>query len=258
MKSFERFIQEAELMPFEGWDFSFLQGRLVEAPTPWDYAKIVGEQLQSSDSLVDIGTGGGELLSSLHPLPPRTVATEGYRPNVAVARRRLGPLGVDVVQTYCDDNTRLPQRGALPFRDDSIGLVADRHESFIAKEVFRVLRPSGRFVTQQVGDSNFPELNRALGADEPPTSARWNLAAASEQLEAAGFTIADSRQARLEARFHDVGAVVSYLRAVPWQVPDFSVEGYRHRLLRLDAVIRRDGSFRVTFPRFLVQAVKPH
>lgn len=39
----------------------------------------------------------------------------------------------------------------LPFKDSSFDVVANRHESFDVGEVYRVLRPGGYFVTQQVG-----------------------------------------------------------------------------------------------------------
>ena len=256
LKSFDELIAEAESQSFEGWDFAYLRRRLVESPTPWDYQRIVTELLPGVDSLVDLGTGGGELLASLRSLPRRTFATEGYPPNVLVAKRRLQPIGVEVVETQCDDNNKQTQSGALPFKDASMDLVIDRHESFIASEVFRVLKPSGRFVTQQVGGSNYPELNAALGVTESPTWRPWDLREAVEQIERAGFMVTDSREARLEARFLDVGAVVYYLIAVPWQIPGFSTKGYNGKLHELDQAIRRDGSFRVTFSRFLVQAIK--
>jgi len=49
---------------------------------------MVRERLPDVTPLLDMATGGGEFLSSLVPLPPRTVATEGYPPNLEVARRR--------------------------------------------------------------------------------------------------------------------------------------------------------------------------
>jgi SAM-dependent methyltransferase len=256
VKSFEELVAEAESKTFEGWDFSYLQGRLVEEPTPWDYRKIVGECLSRTDSLVDLGTGGGELLSSLRPLPRLAVATEGYPHNVQLAKQRLQPMGVEVVETFCDDNNRTPQRGALPFKENCFDLVIDRHESFVASEVYRVLKPSGRFVTQQVGGPNYPELNAALGVKESSTWAKWDLQEAVKQTEGAGFTVTDSRETRLEARFSDVGAVVYYLKAIPWQIPGFASKGYIDRLRRIDRSIRNEGTFRVTFPRFLIQALK--
>ena len=257
MKPFEELVDEAESQPFVGWDFSFLQDRLTRDHVPWDYRAIVTEHLAKVDSVVDIGTGGGELLSSFRPLPQRVFAIEGYPPNAPVALRRLKPLGVELIEAYTDDNNVAPQGGGLPLRNLSIDLVIDRHESFIASEVFRVLKPLGRFVTQQVGSDNFPELNSMLGAEDHPAQNRWNLEEAVRQISEAGLEVTDSRKARLEARFVDVGAVVYYLKAIPWQIPDFGVERYRDRLLKIDRTIREGGPFKVTFPRFLVQAFKP-
>lgn len=40
-----------------------------------------------------MGTGGGEFLAGLQPLPPHTCATEGYPPNIPIAQQRLKRLG---------------------------------------------------------------------------------------------------------------------------------------------------------------------
>jgi SAM-dependent methyltransferase len=262
VRAFEELVAEAESQSFEGWNFSYLDGRLTEGPLPWDYTRIVTGLLPGVDSFLDLGTGGGELLASLRPLPRFTLATEGYRPNVPVAKRRLHPLGVQVIETFCDDNNNLvPQRGALPFRDDSMDLVIDRHESFIAVEISRILKPSGRFITQQVGGADHPdELKAALGVAEAPSPTtmmtRWDLKEAVRQIEDAGLVVTDAREAGLDAWFSDIGAVVYFLRAVPWRIPGFSVEKYRSGLSELDRTIRQDGKFRVNFSRFLVQATK--
>ena len=41
--------------------------------------------------------------------------------------------------------------------------------------------------------------------------------------------------------FDDIGAIVFVLMMAPWEVPDFSVDRYRDRLLALHHRIRRDG-----------------
>jgi hypothetical protein len=43
--------------------------------------------------MLDLETGGGEMLSHLPSFPPLMVATEGWEPNVAVAATNLGPRG---------------------------------------------------------------------------------------------------------------------------------------------------------------------
>ena len=86
-----------EAAVFEGWDFSYIKDRWLEEEPGWDYRALAKELVGKSAAVLDVATGGGEVFSSLAPFPGRAVAVEGYRPNVAVARKRLGPLGVEVV-----------------------------------------------------------------------------------------------------------------------------------------------------------------
>ncbi len=57
--------------------------------------------------------------------------------------------------------------------------------------------------------------------------------------------------------FYDIGAVVYFLRLVPWIVPDFTVSAYRSRLRELHHLLERDGRFETSSSRTLVVAVKP-
>jgi hypothetical protein len=51
---------------------------------------------------------------------------------------------------------------------------------------------------------------------------------------------------------------VYFLRKVPWTVPDFTVEKYRHRLAALHEQIQREGPFQAHAERFLIEARKPN
>ncbi|MBD3647870.1 MAG: hypothetical protein HUJ31_10560, partial [Pseudomonadales bacterium] len=64
---------------------------------------------------------------------------------------------------------------------------------------------------------------------------------AVQELEAGGFEIITAEEHRGYDLFDDVGAIVWYLQMVPWQIPDFTVERYRDRLMALDRRIREDG-----------------
>lgn len=155
---FDRLVQEAERADFSGWEFSWLHGRMIEEPRAWDYAAIVRRAFGGVRVMLDIGTGGGERLADMASLPPETYATEGYPPNVPVARERPEPLGVRVVATDSDE--------VLPFGDAAFELVIDRHTGCPAVEVYRVLRAGGRFITQQVGDRHNRELNVLLAGED--------------------------------------------------------------------------------------------
>lgn len=212
--------------PFSGWDFSYIDTRSATDPLPWDYRAIVSALLPECRALLDMGTGGGEWLASLNPLPARTVATEGYASNVPVARARLEPLGIEVVEVGDD--------GRLPLPDASFDLVINRHDLYDPVEVRRVLVPGGRFVTQQVGSDNDLDLNELLGA--PPAALDvddWRLETARARAEAAGLRVTRAEEAEPLMRFFDVGALVFHLTAIPWQIPDFEVERYFPRLQAL-------------------------
>jgi ubiquinone/menaquinone biosynthesis C-methylase UbiE len=100
-----------EQAPSAGWDFSYLKGRMVEEKPPWNYVEVARKLVQTSTAVLDMATGGGEVFSQLAPFPKHTVAVEGWPPNVEVARKRLTPLGVQVV-----DSGALT---GLPFADET-------------------------------------------------------------------------------------------------------------------------------------------
>lgn len=242
-------IAEALAAPFEGWDFSWLEGRKSHLQMPWDYAATVKAGMSSARTMLDMGTGGGEVLASLAPFPPRVCATESYPPNVVVARRRLEPLGVAVFDTSSD-----PRGLRLPFGDAEFDLVINRHEEYIPAEVFRILTPGGRFVTQQCGGYGEVDLIEYFRGKIEPMD--WTAAVASRQLEQAGFEIIDCREAWPEYSFSDIGAVVYYLKACPWMVEDFCVQKYRSQLLAMHEHIQQHGRFTVRDQRFLLEARK--
>lgn len=262
-REFEDLLTEAIEHPIEGWDFGWLKanGRLEESPVPWNYSKKVRQRTRGCPSLLDLGTGGGELLSTFGPFPPLTVATESYLPNVTVAGRRLGPLGIHVVRTSgAVDNIRQRDsdgRGLLPFRDESFRLIIDRNEAFVAREVGRVLEERGRFITEQTGGSEIPEIRRLLGLPQiPPEETRWNLHLATNQLSSAGLRVTDSAQAELETTFADVGALMWYLLAVPWAASEFSLDHHRRRLSELHERFAKGERIRIHRDGFWLEAEK--
>lgn len=248
-QEFTRLVAATEAYTMEGWDWSSLAGRYSEMPPPWDYQAEVAALLPAARTLLDMGTGGGEFLSSLTPLPPETWATEGYRPNLPVAAARLAPLGVRVIAV--EDEHRLP----LP--DAHFDLVINRHESFDPAEVRRILRPGGVFLTQQVGGRDNIELNEALQDAVSLSYGDWSLATAAAQLRAAGLEVVDERDAASPGHFADIGAVVMYLRIAPWQIEEFAVAAYRDRLLTLHRRMQAAGGLTTSIHRFLVRACRP-
>ena len=247
-EQFEKLISEALAQEFSGWDFRYVAERWKESPLSWDYPQIVRNHIKPDIHFLDMDTGGGELLSLFQPLPRYTYAIEGYPPNVPVARNRLEPLGVKVIQTWGDD--------PLPFEDDLFDLVTNRHGSFIAPELYRALKPGGIFITQQVGGQNNFELNELI-QDKPEFKfSYWKLDMAAKQLTDAGFQILDAREEFPETIIADIGALVFHLKIISWQIEDFSVKKYHDKLVRIHNLIQEKGDLRIRSHRFLIVAKK--
>ncbi|PGH45171.1 SAM-dependent methyltransferase [Micromonospora sp. WMMA1996] len=248
-RGFDELVAEADATPVEGWGFSWLAGRATEERPPWGYARLVGQRLATVGAALDIDTGGGEVLAEAPKPPPLLVATEAWPPNVPVARRNLRPLGASVV--------RVADRPPLPFRDAAFDLVVSRHPVHTWwDEVARVLRPGGAYLSQQIGPGTVRELSEAILGPLPPPEHRHPQAAVADA-RAAGLTVVDLREATLRTVFHDIGAVVWFLRKVVWTVPGFTVDRYRAQLRRLDERIRAEGPFVAHARRFLIEARRP-
>jgi SAM-dependent methyltransferase len=249
-KHFDQLVEEALEKSFSGWDFSYLNERMVSEPLPWSYENILRSKFIGSASMLDMGTGGGELLASLQPLPLFSIASEGYKPNVSIARDRLRPLGCSVVMVQ-------PEEELLPFGNNAFDLIVNRHESFSATELFRLLKNGGYFISQQVGGRDNFELNEFLQEEASSIYASWNLKAAQSQLQEVGFELLESQEAFPKTIFKDIGAVVFYLKVIAWQIEDFSVERYYHRLYEMHQVIQQQGQFTAHSHRFFIYAQKP-
>lgn len=239
-----------------GWDFSALEGRVREDEVPWDFAGIVRDELGCATRVLDMGTGGGEFLLSLaDALPPDTVATEGFAPNVPVARAALEPHGITVVGWAHDEDDTAYQR--MPFPDGRFDLVINRHESYDPREIGRVLAPSGVFVTQQVGGDEVEELHRLTGKQPDHPEVTYPLHRAA--LEHSGLVVLDGAEHVGTYEYVDVAALVAYLQIVPWDVPDdFSVDRYAEALLHLHHSGPAHGDpIRLTQKRFWLKATRP-
>lgn len=222
-----------ETGPSTGWDFSHLEGRMVQSAEPWDLDALYRHHLTRATSVLDMGTGGGEhLIRFAQALPRDTVATEGWAPNVGVAAANLRPYGVQVVQFGQPDDQVEPE--PMPFADDRFGLILNRHEAYHADEVARVLTPGGYFLTQQVGGEEFTVVREALGHRPRAPQVRYDVH--REHLADAGLEVVDGAESAGWYEFGDVAALVAYLQLVPWDAPeDFSVDAYTDQLLALHA-----------------------
>lgn len=248
MPTFEELLAEGEAEPVEGWDFSFFEGRATEERPSWGYLRLLSERMAEATTALDVQTGGGEVLTLVAHRPPRLAATESWLPNVKVAKRNLASFGAAVVAVGDD---------CLPFADETFDLVVSRHPVTTAwSEIGRVLLPGGRYFSQQVGVGSNRELTDYMMGPQPVSQARSSVRHRSHAV-AVGLQVVDLQEQSLRVVFHDIGAVVYFLRKVLWTVPGFSVGRYRDRLRALHEEIETNGPFVAHSRRFLIEAEKP-
>jgi hypothetical protein len=78
-----------------------------------------------------------------------------------------------------------------------------------------------------------------------------NAAVARDRLASHGGVVVRA------SNFFDVAAVVVFLRKVPWTVPAFTTQKYRHQLSGLHHYIQEHGRFVARAQRYLIEARKP-
>ena len=245
----ELWKKEENAAHIHGWDFSHIHGRYEEEQDlPWDYRSIVKQYLRDNAELLDYDTGGGEFLLSLKHPHVRTSATEGYPPNVALCRKTLLPLGIHFKE--CGNAS------AIPFGDASFDLIINRHGDFDARELHRLLKKRGVFVTEQVGGENDRDLVEMV---LPGTKAPYPHLYLEKQravFEQAGFQIIQAEEAFRPIAFYDIGAFVWFARILVWEFPGFSVDRCFENLLNMQHVIEKEGKINGTIHRYLIVAVK--
>lgn len=244
MKLFRPYFQRAQ--HFSGWDFSNVKVHSIESGLPWNYEQLAREFGRTSSSVLDMGTGGGEFLSKIRAdLPDRVTATEEWKVNVTVAKERLGPLGVDVLEC---------RSRQLSVRDAAFDLVLNRHEDLEPDEIARVMSPRGHVITQQVGRNNWKEARKHFPRMTDPSDHREEYA---HGFEVAGLKLTINLQHDSKVAYATLGDFAYMLAVTPWTVPGFNLEDDLDSLLSLDAECHAKDGLVLTESRFLLIAQKP-
>lgn len=240
---------EEEIAHIHGWDFSHIDGRYMEGTEfPWDYRQMIREYLTPEKKLLDIDTGGGEFLLSLgHPYE-NTAATENYSPNVQLCKETLLPLGINFRQA--------DGKGELPFEDASFDVVINRHGDLNPHEIYRVLKPDGVFISQQVGAENDRELVELLCGDLPLPFPDQYASKTAAAFQKEGFSILYQEECFSPIRFYDAGALIWFARVLPWEFAGFSVDTHIQNLMKAQHIMENEGYIEGKTHRFLLVARK--
>ncbi len=200
-----------------GWDFSSV--RFDRDPVPWDYVNVARKYLVPSHRVLDVGTGGAEVLISLSSHFGNSLAIDAYPVMIATAQKNLRDQAVVNVVL------QLMRAESLGFAAGSFDVVLNRHAPTYVEEIGRVLRPQGLFISQQVGDRSTQNIYDAFGWGS--LGEQWRTYESSRGLEpqdadtvcatfrALGYDVLDRRTYDVPFFYLDVESLVFTLKSAP-------------------------------------------
>lgn len=242
--------KEEEAAHIKGWDFSHIHGKYEEEhDLPWNYGEIVRQYLRDDLNVLDYDTGGGEFLLSLNHPFDKTWATEGFKPNVQLCKETLLPLGINFKE--CSTPSE------IPYDNETFDIIMNRHGSFDAGELHRLLKRDGIFITEQVGSDNERDLVEMVLPGTQKPFPHLNLKEQRKVFEDAGFHIIRAEEAYRPIKFYDIGAFVWFAHIIEWEFPGFSVDKCFERLWKMQKIVEEKGEVEGTIHRYLIVAKRP-
>ncbi len=140
----------------------------------------------------------------------------------------------------------------LPFDDYEFDIVINRHGDFNTKEIHRVLKCGGIFITEQVGAENDRELVELLLGKTELLFPEQYLDIVKKRFCDVGFDILDAQECFRPIKFFDIGALVWFAHIIEWEFPNFSVDNCKNRLLYAQQILEKNGCIEGKIHRFLL------
>jgi len=138
-----------------GWDFRHLGE--TKKGRKWDFFQEVAKKAKKGDVVLDLGTGGGERVLEIADKVFLLIGIDLSSNMINTARKNLSKKGLKNVRFLQMDSSK------LIFPDNFFDIVTSRHCDFSAKEVYRVLKKGGYFLTQQVSEYDKINIKKELG-----------------------------------------------------------------------------------------------
>lgn len=217
--------------------------QLMQQSLPnYDTHAITSAYLQDDKHVAVVSVDGGEFTSKYDYLPPITYAVDL---NASKAKDQLENRGIKV--------TSLTSQGKMPFKDEKIDVVINELCNYDKFEMYRVLKPNGYLIVDQVGSENYKEIINMFIPFR--VKGQWDREACQKTLKDIGFDLINSFEDIGHIRFDSLPALLAFVRSIsPERVEKYEqfINFYADALRK----IKRKGFFELTTHRFLVIARK--
>ena len=140
--------------------------------------------------------------------------------------------------------------------DNSFDIVINRHESYNEKELYRILKPGGIYITQQVGAYNNKELATFFDEKHIDSFPELTLDKSIKRLTDHNFDIIYSNESFTTLKFFDLGAIAYFAKIIEWEFINFKVIDNIDKFLILQEELKTYGYISSKEHRFIIVAVK--
>lgn len=234
-----------------GWDFSKITKRTKVIGEKWDYIEIVKKYVNKETVLLDIGTGGGELLLKIAQFVKKAYGIDHSRSMIKTAKKNLTKSKISNVKFKLADAKK------LPFPKEYFDVVICRHSDFYPNEVFRVLKPNGIFITQQVGEKDKENIKKIFGrgqffGERVGTLMNRHL----QELKNQGFKILRKDVYNATEYYANMEDLIFLLKNTPI-IPDFDIERDQRFLEEIERRYKTNKGIKTNSFRFLIICKKP-
>lgn len=215
----------------------------MEASLPtYDINSTINQYLDNEKHVAFMSGDGGKFVSDIKELPPITYVVDG-KPNEA--REVLDSQNIKI--------TTLTKEGRLPFKDEKIDLVINELTNYDKFELYRVLKPGGYVILNQLGSDNYKEIIRMFIPFKIKGS--WDKAACENSLSEIGLDIIDAKENRGYLRFNTLSGLFAFMKSfAPDRVNRYEV--YLDFYARALKQIKENKFFDLTTHQFMVVARK--
>jgi ubiquinone/menaquinone biosynthesis C-methylase UbiE len=233
----------------KGWDFP--QIKFSSEGPRINYRRVVESYLDRNQKLLDIGTGGGEKFLKFAPKVKEAIGIDVDPKMIETARENLRKSGLPNVKFEVCDSEK------LKFGNREFDVVIDRQAPFNPKEVARVLKPGGVFITQQVSEGDKLNFKKIFQRGDsygikPGTLENRYL----RELQEAGMKIIEEKTANTIEYYRSMDDVIFLLANTPI-VPDFDFEREQDKLKQIEERFTTEKGIKMNAERFLIVAKKP-
>lgn len=241
---FKKDIVESQELKKEIEEAVLNQGEeLMQQTIPsYEPHRIIEDYVQDNNHLAVISVDGGNFTSQFEHLPPITYSVEL---NPTKARETLEEKGIKV--------TTFTSQGKMPFKDEKLDVVVNELSNYDKFEMYRILKPGGYLVVDQLGSDNYKEIINMFIPFK--LKGQWNKESCQATLSEIGFEIVDSYEDIGRIRFQSLSAVLAFMKSIsPERVEKY--EQFMNFYADVLKKIKKNQFYEITTHKFMVIARK--